>query len=73
MSLKYEPYSGPQVRVYANSAEVEVEWTVGSIPIEDCLGKEVFSIAILVGAGVLLLKSGWICTIDLDCQLENSP
>jgi len=31
------------VRVYANSGEVEIEWTVGSIPIEDCLGKEVVS------------------------------
>lgn len=31
------------VRVHANRDDVEIEWTVGAIPIEDGLGKEVIS------------------------------
>ncbi|XP_076147474.1 lysosomal alpha-mannosidase [Alosa pseudoharengus] len=39
----FSPWVSQVVRLYADSRELELEWTVGPVPIEDALGKEVIT------------------------------
>lgn len=48
----------PVRRLYRGQPQVEVEWTVGPIPIEDGLGKE-----------VVLVVSEWTHTLLMDAVL----
>ncbi|KAK0140408.1 Lysosomal alpha-mannosidase [Merluccius polli] len=40
---RFGPWVSQVVRLHSNSKALELEWTVGPVPIEDSLGKEVFT------------------------------
>eukprot|EP00636_Phaeomonas_parva_P016919 CAMPEP_0118851794 /NCGR_PEP_ID=MMETSP1163-20130328/1098_1 /TAXON_ID=124430 /ORGANISM="Phaeomonas parva, Strain CCMP2877" /LENGTH=1103 /DNA_ID=CAMNT_0006784183 /DNA_START=134 /DNA_END=3445 /DNA_ORIENTATION=+ len=39
----WTPWLNQTIRIYSGSADVDFEWTIGSIPIEDGVGKEIIS------------------------------
>lgn len=39
----FAPWAAQEVRLYANSRDLEIEWTVGPVPVDDHKGKEIVS------------------------------
>jgi len=40
-SIKFNDWISQEFTLYSNSTAIEVQWTVGPIPIEDNIGKEI--------------------------------